>query len=475
MPEVDGGPAPPPIEWIPADTLGACEAAETPGADPITRSAQLGLARAPGNPRVVHLLDIDGDPDSGLLFTVGAGGLFVIRPSGDSFEILSQSNQIGLRGAFDKVSVLGDGLVAISSRNRGLSLVDASTPASLRTIQAPDVDTPAGMDWSAPHLYVTSHLGEVTVLDLSDPNDIGVLGKVSGLGNPWAIHIEGQRAYVADNTLGLVVLDVSSPDNPTILRTVNTAGGAQDLWLDGETLYVAVGSAGVEAFSMVDPDNPVSVSLIDVGSAVVSVAVSEGVLWAADHESVIAIDIADPSAPVPLGGQRTEQWAMHVYARGDEVFVADWGQIVSYSLAPELRGPDLDVSRRELFVVDGETDIRMTLTNRGSEPLHLLGASIDDPRFRVEVEQTEVAAGASGRLRLIFDGDASDVNTRLCLATNDGDEGVMEIPVLSNPSGTSAALGEPAPDFVLRDLDGETYQLSEQLGHPVVLMYFATW
>jgi len=42
-------------------------------------------------------------------------------------------------------------------------------------------------------------------------------------------------------------------------------------------------------------------------------------------------------------------------------------------------------------------------------------------------------------------------------------------------SGTGVALGNDAPDFVLEDLDGNSHRLSEQLGHPVVLVFFATW
>jgi hypothetical protein len=36
-------------------------------------------------------------------------------------------------------------------------------------------------------------------------------------------------------------------------------------------------------------------------------------------------------------------------------------------------------------------------------------------------------------------------------------------------------VGDPAPDFALEDLHGARWRLSEQLGHPVVLTYIATW
>ena len=41
--------------------------------------------------------------------------------------------------------------------------------------------------------------------------------------------------------------------------------------------------------------------------------------------------------------------------------------------------------------------------------------------------------------------------------------------------GEGKVIGQQAPDFTLMDLDGNLHTLSDQLGHPVVLAYFATW
>ena len=52
-------------------------------------------------------------------------------------------------------------------------------------------------------------------------------------------------------------------------------------------------------------------------------------------------------------------------------------------------------------------------------------------------------------------------------------EGVMvEIGVLDD---REVAIGEPAPDFALTDLDGETVMLSDFRGKTVVLNFWATW
>ena len=61
----------------------------------------------------------------------------------------------------------------------------------------------------------------------------------------------------------------------------------------------------------------------------------------------------------------------------------------------------------------------------------------------------------------------------LCIATNDPDQPV-HLDILTSNDDSSVLIGEPAPDFALVGVDGETYTLSEQ-GHPVLLIYFAVW
>ena len=55
------------------------------------------------------------------------------------------------------------------------------------------------------------------------------------------------------------------------------------------------------------------------------------------------------------------------------------------------------------------------------------------------------------------------------------DEPIQYLDILTSNDDSSVLIGEPAPDFVLPGLDGQNYTLSEQLGQPVLLIYFAAW
>lgn len=53
--------------------------------------------------------------------------------------------------------------------------------------------------------------------------------------------------------------------------------------------------------------------------------------------------------------------------------------------------------------------------------------------------------------------------------------GCTASPDSSEPVTTTATAGQPAPDFTLQNLDGESISLSDFKGKPVLLNFWATW
>ena len=56
----------------------------------------------------------------------------------------------------------------------------------------------------------------------------------------------------------------------------------------------------------------------------------------------------------------------------------------------------------------------------------------------------------------------------------DPDEPTFEITITGDQDG-NPALGTEAADFTLQDLEGRSHTLSEAIGRPVFLAFFATW
>ena len=162
-------------------------------------------------------------------------------------------------------------------------------------------------------------------------------------------------------------------------------------------------------------------------------------------------------------------------ANGARAFVADWGNLIVLELDRDQPAPAASVDRQEILVVTGTDSTRVTLTNRGGAPLTIAGLSVDDPRFSLMLEKSTLDPGESAGIDLSIAEDGEAVSASLCLATNDPGTPVMQIGISSSQSGAEVGIGEIAPDFVLRDIDGNSHQLSAQRGQPVVLAYFATW
>ena len=60
-------------------------------------------------------------------------------------------------------------------------------------------------------------------------------------------------------------------------------------------------------------------------------------------------------------------------------------------------------------------------------------------------------------------------------SSNDPTTPLQSLSVSATNTGSAIGIGEVALDFTLTDLDGTSHTLSQQLGNPVVLAYFATW
>ncbi len=453
---------------------GPCEAPDAVADDPLWTSGRLDVVDA-GASNLVHITDVVADFDEGIAWAVGYGGLMsfdISDPSSPAFLGTSPSAE-----ELHKLTRLDADRVLVTNRESGMRLYDVTNRASPVSVGSMNLPGAGGMATTGDGIvYLLNHEGALSTYDFSDPEKPIRLGTTEGLGSPWVMQVEGDRGYIADNTMGIVVVDLTDPRAPVLLGSIEAAGGVQDISIDGGHLYAAVGSAGIEVFDLAAPDTPASVATLAYGAAVVSVSASEGVVFATNHESVIAVDASDPAQPVSIGVQNTEEWAMHVDSRGTSAFVGDWSNVEMVETDPGIRSPAAELSRSEIYLYSGSETIELSLSNLGAGALEVYGMGVDDARFAAQIDSTSIAPGAAGTITLVYTADGGDVETSLCVVTNDPEQSTRTVTLAtSSDSSTGIAIGEPAIDFVLPDLDGEYHQLSEQFGAPVVLVYFATW
>jgi len=460
-------------EWQTPPTT--CAAPSGAGDDP------LGLTASKQPNGQSHLLEVTVDAETDVVYATGIPALYVGKMNGNNLEPLGQLN-----GKYEHLELLGDGIVALSSRgksnknsntmtNQGLHVYDASNPNSIQLLKKLTIDDAGGMARDGDWLYLLSHDGILRTLDISDRSNPVVVHELTELKNPWSIVLVDGLAYVADNTLGLVIVDRAQPDNPSVLDTIPTAGGAQDLVIGNDHLFIAVGTAGVDTFSLANPAAPTSLGSTELGGAVISVSFSDDRLWASNQERVLVVDAATPGALQPLAFEDTPSWAMHVHAVGNRAYVTDWKTLSVYDFAPTGSVAQADPSKSEIYFTSGTTEMSLTIANRGSADLTVAGMSADDPRITIQMDTLTVGPGEEATVLLTYDDDGGSLDTSLCVATNDPNAPIQQVHLATTSSGSSVVVGEAAPNFILPDTDGNYHELAEQQGHPVVLIFFATW
>ena len=430
----------------------------TPAVDPLVERSALSVTSAePGQP-FMELVEVDLVDD--VAWAVGQGGLLVAGL--DDAGTLTERHRDPGMGRHHRVELAGDA-VALAHHDAGLELraqADPGTTGATRT--GPGAE---GMAAVGDRLYVADRTRGLVVYRVGTADALEEIGVVAGAAATWELAAAGGVLYGADNSLGLVAWDLADADAPVYLGALGAPGGALDVDFEAGVVYVARGAAGVDVYDADDPTAPTLATTLDVGGSAVSVAASAGWLWAADHESVQVWRTEDPPAPTPFAHQRTRQFALAVDADGPNAVVGDWGYLEAWSVDSGGVGPALDLDVDALRAAAGEATL--TLTNRGAGPLELRGAEASG----AEVWATSAALdpGEWGTVSVRWSGAAP---SELCLATNDPDLPTLTLPIGAAPT---PPVGEPAPDFTLPVLDGGTVRLSEQLGHPVVLAYFATW
>jgi hypothetical protein len=458
-------------------------------ADPLVE-----LARMPGS-TFVEITEVRARADGTVFFCSGVDGLNVVdatNPAQPSRQFRLSTNAGGGL-AYPRCQHVAFNDEFVFMANKGDEVNPAPFVAAFReadgnappvAVYLPGQGTVEGIAAAGNLVYVAAHDSGLRVIELVGDAFIE-RGSVSGLTNAWAVALSGDTAYVADGVGGLRVVDITDPDAPTLIGSVSFAGAAQSVEVDDDAkvAYLAAGQGGLIAVDVSTPSSPEVVSVSETPGTALQVALDGNHAYVADWNDFRVFDVSDPGNTRLVATKRVDTGGsfsrvLGIGAFDGHAFVGEWTGLYSYRLDSGALAPDIWVSDREIeFGSIGPGDRRgfsLVLSNEGRQRLVMWSIDVDDARFSISDEQLILEPGETDVVQIAFDSDTtSQVSQSLTLRSDDPDEAIYTVKLSANRPGLG--VGDLAPEVLLEPISGGEWRLSDQLGSPVLLAYFATF
>jgi hypothetical protein len=206
------------------------------------------------------------------------------------------------------------GTILFVLAERALHVLDVTQPATPIEIAHPLSIDAVDMVVQASLLYAAGG-DALTIVDVNDPTDPRIVGRLAGRRSSQAVAVAGSTAFVAPAysstgaLTGQWIVDVSDPTHPSIVGADPHPANA--LATDGSNLYLSwqIGSVkysgprGMTILDISDPSRPSAVAYLPTPGNIGTfrVRVSEGYAALTDEQGVFVADVSDPTYPQWIG------------------------------------------------------------------------------------------------------------------------------------------------------------------------------
>ncbi len=139
------------------------------------------------------------------------------------------------------------------------------------------------------------------------------------------IESEGGLLYMSTQESGLNIVDVSDPARPVLIGEFTPGGAVHSVAVSGNAAYVVVLTSLEPLYElfildMQNPAQPKVLGVFTIGDSARDVFVSGGTAFITRHDSLVSVDVSDPSSPMmldELGGVT----GYHGFAQGDTAYM----------------------------------------------------------------------------------------------------------------------------------------------------------
>lgn len=184
-------------------------------------------------------------------------------------------------------------------------------------------------------VFLNGSKGGIQIVDISDPTNPQEVGYYEW--NDYLLGIYATSNYVYacaennnQNENGLLILDVSDPANPSQVSFLDFGGGPFGYWTQevvvvGNYAYVASCLNGLKIVDVSDPTAPSVVGTFqpgDVWNRDVSVVGDYAYLTDGEADSLIIVDISNPTQPQYVSACGLPELSIKLYIAGNYAYVA---------------------------------------------------------------------------------------------------------------------------------------------------------
>jgi len=166
----------------------------------------------------------------------------------------------------------------------------------------------------------------ITVIDISDPNDISWLTTIDLPSSAFGLQIVDNTAYVAGSNEGFYIIDISDIYNPLILGHHSHNGTAHKVFVLENLAFVADYYSGLRIYDITNSSNPILECLYYETGNIWDVAVRSNIAYVANPYGLEVLNVSNPSAPVQLSVLPFSYDSTHLSIHGDKLFVGRHGQ-----------------------------------------------------------------------------------------------------------------------------------------------------
>ncbi len=359
-----------------------------------------------------------------------------------------------------------------------------------------------------------------SAVELLATDDGRVLGRWAGTADIEDLEIDGDRVLVSAGPGGWAVLDLGAELAPvTVVNDPDSDARAGVM--DEAVVYIADARGGLRAFDLADGTVLGQLPL----DPALDVAWADDRLLVATMESVVTVDVTEPTAPTVVAEAETPGSALRVGWLAGQAVVADFTGIVqagdldgvwSVVNVEPLVGSDpldrtraltVDRDRGRVYVAQwdglhaydggcaGTTgallpDVReirfrnaepgreasrvVPVRNLGNGTLSISGVESDLPGFSSNFSPMMLEPGSAVAFEVMYTPlDTTPLQGRISILSDDPDQPEYVLPMSVNVRG--ARVGDPVVPFRNVDTQGRVWQHTDATDRVLLLAYFADW